>query len=280
MLPSRRTLLGAMSLLPLAVGCAGLTQSSPGRLDLATAAGRLSAYRRMRGSLDERVVIGYVTGRYYGVVDTDPVPLFGVAAATFTRYRTLPDGSVLLVSCEQAYYTDLETGVLLDEWTNPLHGERVKVPVVRTDGQKLTLSDRLVFSGAPIPGVSAEHFVLPPERQGSDVVFVEQVRFAAAVPGQPKPFRYSEAVSARASATELADTDAPHVRCTTAFTNFSSWRPWMRMGDRPGVLVAHGTGRYGAVLDELPKVWLEATKNNRPELLADPGSPLEAAWKS
>lgn len=278
--PLRRTMLCAMATLPLATGCASRPLAPPGDLDLVTAQSRLRAYLRMRGSLDDRVVIGFVTGRYYGVVDTDPTPLFGVAAATFSRYRALPGGSVSMVSCEQAYYTDLETGEVLDEWINPLAGERVKVAVVRTEGSKRTLSDRMAFSGPATPGIQFEQLVLPPDRRGDDVVFVEQVRFVANAPGQPKPFRYSEAVSACSSALDLARPDTPRVPCTTAFTNMSGWRPWMRMGDRPGVLVGHGSGRYGATLEELPTVWLAATRRNRPELLTDPAAVLDGAWKS
>ena len=47
----------------------------------------LRRFIKMSGALDDRLVIGFVSGRYNGVVDSELTPLFGVFAATFSRYR-------------------------------------------------------------------------------------------------------------------------------------------------------------------------------------------------
>ena len=51
-------------------------------LDLTTGVGN-----GMRGALDGQLVVGFVSGRYDGVVDSEMTPLYGVAGATISRYR-------------------------------------------------------------------------------------------------------------------------------------------------------------------------------------------------
>ena len=81
--------------------------------DLKTKAGIARAYMMMRGALDDRLVIGCVTGRYYGVVDAVLTPLFGVCGATLTRYRPSAGSAYEAVTCELAYFTDLATGAAI-----------------------------------------------------------------------------------------------------------------------------------------------------------------------
>jgi hypothetical protein len=51
------------------------------------------------------------------------------------------------------------------------------------------------------------------------------------------------------------------------------------MADHPGGLMAQGSGRYGARLEELPAAWLKIARARRPDVFADPGAPLEALWR-
>jgi hypothetical protein len=50
-------------------------------------AARLEMFMMMRGALDDKLVIGCLTGRYYGIVDAQLKLLFGLVSATFSRYR-------------------------------------------------------------------------------------------------------------------------------------------------------------------------------------------------
>jgi hypothetical protein len=57
----------------------------------------------------------------------------------------------------------------------------------------------------------------------------------------------------------------------------SRWRPWMKMGERPGQFVGNGVGRYGVALADLPPAWLAETERVRPALLKDPAAALAGA---
>ena len=248
---------------------------------LASAAERLRAFVRMRGALDDRVVIGFVSGAYQGVVDGEATPLFGLSAATFARWRAVGDGYEV-VGCEQAYFTDLETGQVLDSWRNPYTGATIKVPITASAPSKMRLNPDLTFAAAPTtsPGVSLAQMVSAPDQIGGEVFFTETIRARVALPGAPRPFRYNDATTMRAQLSDVLSPDGARAPCETSYQAILSWRPWLEMGDRSGQMVSFGQGRYGAALDELPPVWTEATRRARPALLDNPETVLDPLWRA
>ena len=83
---------------------------------------------RMRGSEDGRIAMGWLQARRYGVVNAQITPLFGMVTGTFARHRVLDDGSIENTSFELAFYTDLDSGEVLDTVTMPYTGQTVEVP--------------------------------------------------------------------------------------------------------------------------------------------------------
>lgn len=272
-------LVGATALAPV-VGACATPPGTDATIDLSTPAQRLATLMRMRGALDDRLVIGYITGRYFGVVDGDPTPLFGVAAATFSRYRPLQGGGYEFASHEQACFVDLATGQRLAEWTNPLTGRRVKPSITQSQPTWRIVNPDLTFRGREPdpPGVTFDQRILAPEVQVGDVVLTEQARFAARAAGSPRTFRYAEVVTLRARIADLVGSNSAAVPTATAYTSVSSWRPWMEMGDVPGEMIGVGAGRYGVRIDQLPRVWRDAMRTVRPALLDDPGATIAAVW--
>ncbi len=240
---------------------------------------RLKTYMLMRGALDDRLVIGCVSGLYYGVVDAEITPLFGVVSATFARYRPMASGGYAAVNAEYAFFTDPASGRAMERFRNPYTGETVAVPGGGVAPAKLTiLPDLRLQLGQAIPGVQFDHRVGPVETRGDDVWITEVTRTSLARPGQAKPFRYSESTTLHARRSELDAPGAMRVRCETSFTNVVSWRPWLNMGDRPGHLMAIGAGRYGTRIADLPPAWIDATRARHSELLADPAAVLAPLW--
>jgi hypothetical protein len=260
--------------------CAPGAEAAPAALDLATPAGRLRAYMMMRGALDDRLVIGFVEGRYYGVVDAELTPLYGVVAATFARYRARPGGGYAGASYEVAFFTDLATGAALDTFLNPYTGERVDVVNSAFPPSTLAITDDLAIT-APTgpPGLTLSDRVIAVQASGSDVWLTEQVSSAFTLPGAAKPVRYSEVTSLHALASDLSAPGAKSAPCQTAYTSIVSWRPWLKMGDHPGHLLGNGVGRYNATFETLPDAWRAAAAQRRPDVLKDPSAPLSGLLK-
>lgn len=264
-------------LAPAAPAISGPRRGVP--LDLATQAGRLRAFRLIRGGLDETLSVSWVSARYYGVVEGRMDPLFAVVSAVFARCRSAADGGFDMVNFELAWFTDPETGRVLDTWRNPYTGQDVKVPSGGFNPSRVHFSPDLAFSLAkPVPGLDMAHEVLPFDLRGDDLWVTERSRTAMTFPGALRPFRYSESNTFHASRKALEAPGATRVTSDVAFTNVCSWRPWMGMGDRPGHLSATGIGRQNAARDSLPPAWLEATTARRPEVLKDPGAILAPLW--
>lgn len=266
------------------IGSAAALAAAPAALAKAVGPGlgsqsKLHTYMLMRGALDDRLVIGCISGRYNGVVDGEMTPLYGVVAATFARYRARPDGGFDAVTYELAYFTDLETGAALNEFRNPYTGETVKVPAGGQPAARISfMPDLSMKLGRAIPGLVFDHQVLPIEVRGDDVWITEATRTSAAIPGQPRPFRYSETNILHARRSELEKPGAKRVRTEVTFNGVVNWRPWLNMGDRPGHLLGVGAGTQGTTMESLSPAWIAATRERKPELLKNPAAALEPLW--
>jgi hypothetical protein len=231
---------------------------------------------KMRGALDQRLVIGFLSGRYAGVVDGQVTPLFGLTAATFARYRPRDDGFEV-VGFEQAYFTDLGAGEVLDRFTNPYTGETVAVPVTSLPPTKSFIGPNLRFAAPPNlpPNVSLRQSVDAPERIGDELIYVEHLDAVRAADHGKRAFRYSETTTLRANVGDVENPALVHAPCQTSFVAVVDWRPWLNMGDHPGAMLGAAVGGYGTSLEALPAAWLKATARLRPDLLSRPGASLD-----
>jgi hypothetical protein len=276
-LPRRRFL--TTSLAAGAALAAGGAQAARPALDLATPEARLRAYMRMRGAVDDRLVIGFISGRYYGVVGEEIKPLYGVVGATFARFRLRADGGYDGATYEIPFFTDLETGAALDTFHNPYTGETVEVVNSGYPPSLFTVTGSLeIVIPKPFPGLVVRDKVIAIQTSGSDVWMTEETTSALTIPGAPKPVRYSETTSLHALQADLLRAGVQSVPCQTAYTSIVSWRPWLKMGDHPGHLMGNGVGRYGMTLAELPQNWRAAVASRRPEVLQDPAKPLNVLF--
>jgi hypothetical protein len=277
---SRRSALVAGAVAGLAVA-AGEAVAAPA-LDLSSKAGRLNAYMRMCGGIDEKLAVGYLTGAYYGVVDGEVTPLYGLLWAVLARYRKSATGGYAGVKVDQAYYTDLDTGKVFETWRNPYTGEDVKPIAYKSEPVLFTIDEDLTIKNKaePAPGVAFDQTVQAPVVVGNDVWFTEKISVTSRRPGAAKPTFYTELATTHARRDELAARHNTRVRSDIHFTASVSWSAWLKMGDRPGNLLGNAEGAYGAGISDLPEAWVEATLRNRPELVHDPLGVLEPGWKS
>jgi hypothetical protein len=255
---------------------AGLaTLAAPAQADDAAATKNLERFIKMRGTLGDSMVIGSVTGQYNGVVDGKTTALFGLVSAVFSRYRRRP-GGFEITEFEQAYYTDLETGAVLDRWKNPYTNEVITVPTYDGSVDTSFLSPTLQFRSAKTApaNVRARHYVQGPNIAGGTIAFTEGVDVSVA-PSSGKPgFSYRDHTILRANLAAV-DSNSETTGSRTHFEANCSWRPWLHMGAHPGNMTAAGAGSFGATMAELPAAWVNATSRLKPDLLKNPGKNLE-----
>lgn len=240
---------------------------------------RLDTLIRMRGALDERLVVSFLEGVYYGVMGARLTPLYGLSAGLFRQYRRRADGGWDYANFELVYVTDLDTGDLLTEFRNPYSGRTGKPPQTRLGPSRLTITPALeVARPAQFATPGSFHRFRAPQVVGDDVWVIEESAIQAP---PPLNFAFNEVLTYRASRADLLDRRKLHVPTHVQFNPVIGWRPWQGMEGfegPPSHVMGVCAGRVVTRLEELPPRYLEWTQRFHADVAADPLKVLAPAW--
>ena len=250
-------------------------------LDTTSAAGQQEAYVRMRASSDGRDAFANWWVTVFAVMPGEkPRAILRMDGYNVGRFAKQEDGSVNFISREVAYYKDLASGKIIEEWANPYTNEKNAVLQVAND----PVNSRMA---APKAGEAGR---MPFRVSGNDVMLLMDVPLAypnallpAEFPAESTGPTYlaSEHFSFFARANELDDSKTASVPITYNWTRTGPWLPWMKMGTRAGYLLYSGHGKKFASFAELPADVRAYTLANFPQYLTSPSSyatPNETSW--
>lgn len=233
------------------------------------------------------------SGRMYSHVagERDRV-LFNVHGMNVRRCQIKTDPKKGLcwrsVSREVMFYLDPATNEVLREWKNPWTGETVPVVHVANDPVNLQPTSRFFCArddeGKPI--VRDGMFV-------KDDVVLEGGSAARLFYKNPLAGDYQDYVGGMYHAMEFGTTAVPLASARNAdITEFndsviswgriSRWIPWMKMGDREGLVIFHTAGMRLEKFEELPEVVRREIDTNYPQYREPPPlddqRPNETSW--
>ncbi len=252
-----------------------------GGLDLSDRGDRLTALAKMRGCTDDRLIIGWVIGSRYAIVDHRAIPMLGILAGTFARYRRRDAETYEARTLEVAFFTDLDSGELLETWKNPVTGTIVDVPQTRLGPSTVLMT----VDGLRVPNPSGEAFGMeirhqfrPPVTHADQVWITEEIRvYGEARQAGAQPFVYNENTTYGARKSELDDPALAAVPVDVSFQSLVTYRPWMGFGDAPGHTMARGNGSRALKIDDLPPQYVRLVRAHHGDVLRDPLAALEAA---
>lgn len=238
---------------------------------------RLEAYIRANGDTSGRPVAQWASGVVYAYVPGEkPRAVFGLEVLGMSRYERI-DGGYLRLSREIGYYTDLQTGAVLERWTNPWLQREVEVVPIQNDPV-----NRRFLAASPTFKVM---------QAGADVMFYREVPLRYPNPLDPKNYpEYSsgesyEAIEMFNTFVRRADLDDPRqtsLPATGSWTRFGPWLPWMEMGTRPGYLLYHSRSLKPVDgLAGVPASLRERVARDAPRFLEAPAAftaPDETSW--
>jgi hypothetical protein len=267
--------------------------AAPQELDLDHDADLLRALIKMRGSLAPELVIGWLRAKRFAVSGSRVEPLCGVLAATFYRFRQLTDDKFEAVALEVTYYTDFDTGELLDTLVMPFAGHEVTVPTHRfgpaTTRFAVRLEEREEFE--PATGTEQDQFApaatvlmsksIAKERIRHGELFLRHEEYGRVYPrdAEDPSLFYKESTVWSAPLRDVLDPDTRSVQSRVAYSAMTAWRPWMQMGDVPGFTTSNGFGGRARSLEDLPDDYLRFTEQRHPDVLEGPEALLDAMEK-
>lgn len=271
----RRGFLGALGLLPLC-------QTAVGRdLPALAVPDDLELWLRLGGALDERLVIWWMSGQRYGVVNAESTLLYGMQVGIFQRFFADSDGNRRIAMFELTYYTDLQSGELLESWDNPYTGLRNTVRHVRL-GPEIRL--QTATGQYPDPDnaavqamVKRYNATLGPARIQGDTLWMPtsvEARIELPSPKAP-PIVLNHYTTVSGKVRDAYNTDLVSAPARLAFQNVIRWEPWMQMGDHPGHLMSRASGMKLESVGEMPEDYLRLARQVHPKRIADPLTTLE-----
>jgi Protein of unknown function (DUF1838) len=250
------------------------------KLDLTKPADMLTAYVKMRGSLDpkEETVI-YDQGTIYAVLPNQPIkPVFKFQMYNIARFEKT-DSGYNLITREMLAYQDIKTGQILTKWYNPYIKDSVEVFHVWND----PVNSKNFSSDFMIPKMELSN--------GRSCFYIDVPLF------YPSPLKKAEwPVNSRSDmyqAAELfqffvSDKDIQNQKLKSipmdiAWNRFSDFLPWMNMGDSPGYLMYSSRGsKLKGGWNELPQNIKDFVLKTAPEYQHAPDSyktPNMTSWK-
>jgi hypothetical protein len=241
---------------------------------------RLTALAKLRGNTDGSTVMWWMKGVRYGVVNNVVTPLFNMLVGSFQRLRPLPGKGFEANMLEMSYFTDLETGEVLDTFRNPYNGKLCQVPEQRLGPYPVLMTPTgIVLPDIPMFGeVELQTTVGPAIVHGDDVWIRDDssVKVDSDHPMMGKHI-YNEFVTYRGRLSELNDPQLTSVSADISFQSVTSWREWYQAEDVGGHTTARAAGSKISRVDEFPPEYLAAARERHPDLIADPEAALDSA---
>ena len=315
---SRRSALGlaAGALAVTTTACADeprtAAKSGPS-LDYSDPADNLYAFGKMWASYDEPVIGAFHGLMYARIGSNRMVPVFGYTGTGVLLAKLDENGDLWVKSRETGYFTDLETGDILETWDNPFTGKTVEVyhfynpNLIGKIGKEIPKfffgvegdSPTLMNEGTAFPNAEGRYpFILPFQVYGDDMMlswdYTHEYTNPVTPEGWPRSstgprISPSEHFTFNCSRQQLEDRDLPTVRMTAGFSRISQFWPFMEMGGTPyadGSLFGRCFSHKGLQgYDEIPPKVLAYIEKNAPDFLEipagwEPNNARVETWKA
>jgi hypothetical protein len=249
-----------------ATGGASLTGPT---FDLTTAYGNVEAYAKATSNLDMKSThYGWIDGHVMGVAPGGPIRTFcGFRGLGVTRLIPLEgEHGYRRLLREVVFYTDLETGEILEDMENPFTGEKVRVVPVANDPFNRIIREselsRPTFGGLNVDEKLEEKpFILNWKAFGDRLMMERHINLYYPNALDPKKWvresagpmnQVTETYVMNMSLKDIQNPDLTTVDSTTVWGRHTPWLPWMLMGQAPGHCLYSVMAASMHSLDEAP----------------------------
>ncbi|MBX7219293.1 MAG: DUF1838 domain-containing protein [Blastocatellia bacterium] len=233
---------------------------------------------------DGKDCVFYITGTVYSFIPGKrPAPLFGLEGFNIRRRVTTPENDgYFMATRELLFYTDLRTGDIISEWSNPFTKEKNEVFQIHND----PVNSRVRVKDGKYLAVSMDgkrefgEFGDPQEWKDFYVWSFDIFPFYP-LPGWDK--NYTSAEMFDFYVPKAARRDDKALDIMNSWTRVGPWLPWMKMDKHEGLLVYHCLSKRYESFDALPEKIRKMTQEKYPAYLTapdkvDPAKPNATSW--
>ena len=274
----RRTLLGGLGALagagfPTIIGCKPsraetvLNPTKPEDLHI--------IHRKLNFTLDDRPVFWFIDAIRMGLKDYEFTPFWRMHVGMISSVKSVDDYTYESSLLSVIFYSDLETGKLLETWDNPYTGQTRSVQqpgvarVRRTHGLKGVVSKARDRAGSG--KVSRTEDIGPAHIVGDDVWCNADLVVKAEKPNNlDMTIHVNDWSTLHGSISEVSDSDVKSAAATHTFNDINTFNhPWIGMRGVTANSVSRGHGRKSHSVDGMPGPWRAFMADHHPEILVD-----------
>ena len=255
----------------------------------------LYAFGKLWGSYDDKPTYGGYEGVQFARIGTNRlIPLFGYTGFGNMQSKINDDKTINVRGTEGGYFTDLNTGKIIDHWKNPWTGETVDVfPFINKKMRGHLTAEMPTFAMGNInldqPTLmneaealtknSTSPFILPWKQLGDQYLLSWEYshEYSNPVTKEKWPKAHttsiinpSEHFSFYTPIDKMNDKSVPSSPFHAGFMRTSPWWPWMKMGQIhiDGCLFGRmHSYQITGTLDDIPRGVLERVEKDHPEIL-------------
>jgi len=235
-----------------------------------TPQGRLTAYAKLRGSLDGSSVAWWFRGTQYGVVDLQPQRLWAMQGLQVASLKVREDGSYENIFRELLFYQDPHTGEFSPQIRNPYTQKMVNPGPQRMGPMTLIYSraGAAIKDTENVPeGLDTDWRVDRALVSGDDLALHEE-GYSRVMNGQ-LPIVLNDFITLHGSLSEVSDPETLNARSRYSSTTMSTWPQFMNMGGHEGYALGRGNGYKLRSRADIDPNFLAAVLAEAPEWLDD-----------
>ncbi len=283
---TRRNILKAGAAAPLVMGSGAALAKTKKKelvLDLNNPRDLMFAYVKLRASTVTQDVYYWFTGTLDLAVPGQTIkPIIQTETLILRRTQKLEDYKYHVTDWEATFYRELGTNKIVDgEIDNPITGQKVR-PIHYREGPVTFLftenEPRLVGVRDILPK-EGKPFNYPAKRAGDDFWFtkdsyissphwLKQDEWPMETSGEKLNVQTSSNLKAKWS--DVVNPDIASAPTDFSYAATSDWLPWMLMGQTPGYVLWHSSGKKLFDLSEAPEGLVENVRKIHPAWFTRP----------
>lgn len=233
-------------------------------------------HRKLNFTLDDRPVFWFIDAIRMGLKDYEFTPFWRMHVGIVYKVRTLGEYRYETNALVKIFYSDLETGKLLETWENPYTGQKrtVQQPTLgrSTQTRGLTGEEEQNRLDRPENGpVTTNNRIGPASIVNDDVWCNGDLVVKSEKPNfLDMTIHVNDWSTYHGSISEVSDPDVKSASATHTFNDINTFNhPWIGMRGVTANSVSRGHGRKSHSVEGMPPAWRAFMADHHSDVLAN-----------